>query len=253
MSGHDLVGEVAPSPGRGRLLVAAQGKAVLEGPGDAVLVGQDLRSVAQGHRPAIGMARVDEPPPQRGGVHLLVAALIRPLGLGHHPRGPAHRLDTAGDANLGVADRDGPAGPGNGLQARSAQPVGGGPRHRGRHAGQQGGHAGHVAVLLARAVAVAKVDVVDRSRIQGSRAVEQGRHHSGGQVVGADRGQTPADLPDRRPHGVDDVDGSGHWPVPTASAARPGGPVPAERPTPGPTSLRRTGKNCTVHRFWSSP
>jgi hypothetical protein len=61
----------------------------------------------------------------------------------------------------GVAERDGPRGLDDGFEPGGAQPVDGRARHRGGQTGEQGGHAGDVAVLLAGAVGVAEVHVVD--------------------------------------------------------------------------------------------
>ena len=71
-------------------------------------------------------------------------------------------------------------------------------------AGQQHGHAGHVPVVLARLVRGAPVDVVDGGHVKARGARDEGLEYVRGQVVGADLGQRPLDLADRRPAGIHD-------------------------------------------------
>ena len=81
------------------------------------------------------------------------------------------------------------------------------PGHGHRQAGQQHGHAGHVAVVLAGAVGVAEVDLVDRRPGRG-----RGGRSTTALTAAAARssGRTPASAPpmaaDRRAHGIDDED-----------------------------------------------
>src|SRR4029453_4025412 len=90
-------------------------------------------------------------------------------------------------------------------------------------AGQQGGHAGDVAVLLPGPVAVAEDHVADGRRVQGRVAGQQLAQDVGGQVVGAGAGQGPAVAPDRRPDGVENEHLSGHAMLPSR-AQRPAPP-----------------------------
>jgi hypothetical protein len=70
--------------------------------------------------------------------------------------------------------------------------------------GQQGGHAGDVAVVLAGLVGRAEGDVLHRVGRQLRIAVEQAPQDGGGQVVGADARQPAPVAADRRTAGVDD-------------------------------------------------
>ncbi len=64
-------------------------------------------------------------------------------------------------------------------------------------AGEEHGHARDVAVVLARLVGAAHVDVLDVRGVDAVRGDEL-RQHVGGQVVGADAGELPAVAAERR-------------------------------------------------------
>src|SRR5918996_700723 len=106
-------------------------------------------------------ARVGEPPTERRVPDDLVPARKGVLGLPNDERRPAHRLDPAGDEELAVSRADGMAGGDDGRETGGTETV---DRHAGdllRKAGEQGRHAGDVAVVLARLVGAAEVDVLD--------------------------------------------------------------------------------------------
>src|SRR6185312_8150368 len=70
-------------------------------------------------------------------------------------------------------------------------------------AGEQDGHAGDVAVVLAGLVGAAQVDVVDVGGVDAD-TLDGGRDGDRGQVVGAHAGERPAVAADRRAHRRDD-------------------------------------------------
>lgn len=202
----DLVVVEPLRPGLGGLAVAGEGEGVLLLAGDAVLVGDQLRALAERDRPLGGHARVRHAPAEGGRVELLVAGREGPLGLLQHPGRAGHRLDAAGDRDRGVAEGDGAGGLDDGLEARAAQPVDGDTGDGHREPGEQHGHPRHVAVVLAGAVGVAEVDVVDPRRVERGRAVDERPDHVRREVVRAHRGEGAPELPDRGADGLDDVD-----------------------------------------------
>ena len=144
----ELVVEAPGVLGGDRLLVAVEREAVLAlardvvGGGDllgALDVGRDLealgRQVLGGHPQRVGVAellhpRVRHPPSERRVEDLAVAGRLPLLGLRHHPRRPAHRLDPAGDVGAGLAEHHGPRRRRDRLEPRPAEPVDGRAGHR---------------------------------------------------------------------------------------------------------------------------
>ena len=156
-----------------------------------------------------------------------------------------HRLHAAGHEHVAVADHDRVGGRVDRLEAGAAQPVDGLAGDLDGEAGQQAGHARHVAVVLAGLVGAAEDHVVDAG------GVDAGLGHSGpdgqrGQVVGAHGAQRAAVAADGRAHGGDDprlaqgaVEGPGHAAIVGRTARRPGTPRP-RRPTSPPGTRRRS-------------
>ena len=102
------------------------------------------------------------------------AARPRPrAGFAITTRRAGHRLDAAGDDDVGLAGADLLRGRRDRLQARRAQPVDGVAGDLVAQAGEQDGHARDVAVVLARLVGGAEDDLVDRVA-RDARAVERG-------------------------------------------------------------------------------
>src|SRR6185369_15133854 len=116
-----------------------------------------------------------------------------------------HALDPARDQDVRLAAADGAGRLVDGGERAGAKAVRRDARHAVRQAGEQGAHAGDVAVVLARLVGAAEIDLLDGV---GSDA---GLFHRGpddvpGQIVGADRRQRATDAADRRADGAEDVD-----------------------------------------------
>ena len=172
-------------------------------PADAVAIGEDLGTLTQRHRPLGGHAGIDQPPTQRGGVERLVAPGVRGVGLGQHPRRPAHGFDAAGHGHSRVAHGDGPVAGDHRLQPRAAQPVDGRPRHRRGQARQQRRHAGHITVVLPASLAPNQAWSMSAGSRSGTRSPSARRAWA--EVVGPHPRQSPAVAPDRGAHRVDDV------------------------------------------------
>src|SRR3546814_7719551 len=117
--------------------------------------------------------RIDEAPAD-GGVVDLGGAGEGGAGLGHHEVGPGHVLDAAGDRQAPFAGLDHAGGVVHRLHAGRAQPVDGAAGDAGGQPGQPQRHAGDVAVVLARLVDAAVVDLVDRFRSDERRLGKEG-------------------------------------------------------------------------------
>jgi len=147
-------------------------------------------------------AGVDEPPAEGGVVRRLRAARERAVRLPHHPRGPCHALDPAGDHHLGAARLDLVRRRDRRLHAGAAEPVDRLARHLDGEAGQQQAHTRHVAVVLAGLVGAAEHHVVDLVGPD-ARALDRLPDHQSGQVVRPDVLQlaaVPAHRRARRRH-----------------------------------------------------
>ena len=185
-------------PRRGRLVLRPGRELVGLLPGDAVLLTEQLRALAEADRPLVGHVRVDHPPAERRGVDGRVAGGVRLGGLRQHVRRPGHRLHAARDHDRGVPDGDRACGGDHGVESRGAEPVDGRAGHRGRQAGEQRRHAGDVAVVLTGLVRRAEVTSPMRA---GSR--DEFRESSAS-ITTAPRssGRTPARAPPCLPIGV---------------------------------------------------
>ena len=201
---HQLVGE-PPLGARGdRAGVALEREAILLVARDPVALGDVLGRLAHRlGRVALRHPRVDQAPPERRVVHRLRPARQPGLRLRHHPRGAAHGLRAAGQVEVALAEAQGARGLVDRLQARGAEPVHGYPRDLRRQAGQKRRHPGGVAVVLARLVGGAQVDVADRRRVDAG-SLHRLREHVRGEVVRPHPGERPAVTAHRRANGVDD-------------------------------------------------
>ena len=208
--GHDQVVVEAVGPRRVGEVVGAGGELVLPLPRDAEPVGQLLVGLAERDGPLGRHPLVHEPPAQRRRDRGDVAGRVGARRLGQHPRGAGHRLDAAGEHDVGVARLDGPRTRHRGVERRAAEPVHGDGRHRGRQPGQQHGHPADVAVVLTGPVGVAPDDVADPLGVEVGRLRQHAGDRGGGQVVGAYVGQRAAEPPERRPRGGVH-EGGGHW------------------------------------------
>ena len=202
---HDEAVVLAGVVGRGHPLVGAHRPGVLLVAADAQLGRQPARRRRRGSRSS---ARGTSGWPCASRPWSGAAASTRgsaSSGFGQHVGRPAHALDAAGDDEVGVAGGDGAARLHHGLAARGAQPVDRDTRHADGQAGEQRGHAGDVAVLLAGAVGVAVVDVLDRRGVEAGVPGDELGDRQGREVVGADARQAAAVAAEGRAHGIDDV------------------------------------------------
>ena len=119
----------------------------------------------------------------RGVDQLDVSAREAALGLERHERRARHRLDAAGQHQVGLAEAELAGALDGRLEAGGAEAVDGHAGHLDREARQQAGHAGHVAVVLAGLVGAAHVDLVDRGGVE---------------LVARDGGARPRGRPGRR-------------------------------------------------------
>nr|BFF22916.1 hypothetical protein GCM10025732_08810 [Glycomyces mayteni] len=208
VQGQDLVGEGPGLPRGVGEAVAAGGEGVLGFAADAELVGEDLGPFAEAHGPLRVHGGVDQAPAEGGVGEFESASRERLLGLREDPRGAAHRLDAPGDDEVGVAALDRAGRGDDGFGPGPAEAVDGGARDGRGEPGEEDGHAGDVAVVLARAVGVAEDDVPDRRRVEVALARDEPADRLGGQVVGADLRERAAVAADRGADGVEDVGGA---------------------------------------------
>ncbi len=208
LDGHDLLGEEARSLRGRRAGLAPGGEGVLVGAGDLVVAGHVLARLRHGLDAVLRLhRRIDEAPAQARVLQLGGAGEGR-LGLAHDVGRPRHGFGAAGDHQVLLARADRPGGRTHGVEARGAQAVDRGPRHGVREAGQQGGHAAYVAVVLARLVGGAQHHLVDGVPVQPRQAGHQRLQRQGRQVVGAQVRERSAEAPDRGADGVADVGGA---------------------------------------------
>ena len=137
-------------------------------------------------------------------MHLAVISLIAAFRLGDNPRRTGHRLHSAGDAQVCISDRNFATCRHDRLETGTAQPVLGGPWNRSRDARQQARHASDISVLLACAVPVAKVHIVESRWVEGRRSLQQRFDNACRKVVWAHTRQSAPDATDRGTHSVDD-------------------------------------------------
>ena len=156
-------------------------------------------------REELGKSRVREAPPE---LRVVFGRVVADVGPRVHERRAAHRLDAAGDEEVAVTGSDRVRRRDHRGQSRSAKTI---HRHPGdglRQAREQDRHARDVAVVLARLVGGAEVDVLDLRRVH-SRARNRLGDHRRGEIVRPDVSQSTAPAPDRRAHSGED-DGAAH-------------------------------------------
>ncbi len=206
--GHDLLVEPAGVHRPLAALLALDGEAVLIFARDREALrhvfGRFAHAVGLIH---LGQARVGEAPAD-GRIEHFGRALPGLGGFGHDERGTGHALDAAGDDDVGAAAFDRACGDVDGFEAGGAQSVHRAAGHAVGQAGEQGGHAGDVAVVLAGLVRGAEIDVVDDGGVD-SAAADGFADDEGGQVVGANSGEASAIAGEGRSHGGDD--GGSAW------------------------------------------
>src|SRR5712692_1425037 len=189
--------------GRDRLLMAFERPPVLILPADAITAGDLLRGLAEANGPVLLELGVDHPPPERGVIHGLAAARELSLGLFQDVGSAGHALDAPGEKAGAVPGLNFPGGRHHRLHAGAAQPVNGGRRNLDRQPGQQHRHPRHVAVVLARLVGVAEIDVLDGRGIQ-LVALHRLADDQRREVVGPDLFQGAGIAADRCAQRIDD-------------------------------------------------
>src|SRR5690606_28953374 len=175
---------------------------------DAVPLGDLLGRLPHGQQAVQVLHRGVDQPPAEAGVDGLDAVREGLVGAGQHEGGPAHRLGAARDDAVGLAGGDGAGGGGDRFEAGGAQPVDGGAGHGLAEPGEQRGHAGDVAVVLAGLVGGTPVDVVHARRVQRRNVGDQAADDGGGEVVGPHRGEGTAEPADGGAAGGREVDGT---------------------------------------------
>src|SRR5581483_10097374 len=173
--------------------------------------------------------RVREAPAERRVVHDAVAARERLVGLRGDERGTRHRLDPAGDEEVAVARDHGMTGADDRREPRRAETVDGDAADRLRQPRKQHGHAGHVAVVLARLVRAPEPHVLDL--LGGNPGARDGlAHDERTEVVGPLAGERAAVASDGRPHCAQNhCANSASLPSRRATASRPRSPMSSVR------------------------
>ena len=221
--GNELVVEAAGLGGGRVAPLALEREGVLLLARDLEALGHVLSRLAHRlEREHLLHARVREAPAERRVPDGPVAPRVRALGLGHHERRAAHRLDAARDEELAVPGAHRMAGGDDRREARRAEPV---DRDAGdllRQPGEERGHARDVAVVLSGLVRAAEVDVLDLAG-RNARALDGLADDERGEIVRTLLRERAAVAADGRPDGGED-DGLGHAPSlfagPRLTAAR---------------------------------
>jgi len=180
---HDLARQVPGLLRRHGLELARQGHAVLRFALDLVVGGHVLGSLGHGVDTVLRLHELVDEAPADGGVVHRVGAAEGALGLRHHEGCAAHALHAAGDHQARLTGLDGARGAAHRVQPRAAQSVDGGARHVDRQAGQERGHAGHVAVVLAGLVGAAVEHVGDGGPVHVRVALHQRLDGDGREVT----------------------------------------------------------------------
>ena len=184
--GNDLRVEPPRLDGRHRPPLALQREPILEIAPDLPalrdVLGRFAHRVRVVHRRQPG---IREAPAERGVEDLAVAAVERLLRLGHHVRGPRHRLDPTRHEHVAIVDRDGVCRRVDRLEAAPAQPIDRLPSDFDRQSREQERHSRHVSVVLAGLVRAAQDHVLDERRVD-ARSVHDGPNDDGPQVVRPD-------------------------------------------------------------------
>jgi hypothetical protein len=147
--------------------------------------------------------RVREPPPDRRVDERRAAPREAALRLQPDEWRAGHALDAAGERQVGLAERDEPAGLVDRLEPGRAQPVDRHPRHLDREPGEQPRHPRDVAVVLTGLVGRAHDDLLDGAGLEAG--ARDGRlDRARGEVVRADARERSGVAADRGAHRVDD-------------------------------------------------
>ena len=201
---HDLVVEAAAFDRRDRPLVRPEREAVLEVTPNLPTLGDVFGRLAHRIRIVLlGELRVDEPPTQRRVIGLAVAAVERGFWLGHDIRRARHGLDAAGNEHVAVVGGDRVGRGVDRLETRTAQSVDGLAGHLDRQVGQQRGHPGDVAIVLAGLVGGAQDHVLDERRVDAG-SIDDRPNDRRRQVVRPNACERPAVAPDGGSDGLDD-------------------------------------------------
>ena len=193
----------------GRTALAAVGVGILVASLDLVFLGNVLGRLRHRIDPVLRLHQlVDETPAERGVLDLGRAG-VRGLGLGHDEGRAGHALDAAGDGEFRLARLDRTSRAADRIHAGAAEPVDGDARHRLGQAREQRRHAGDVAVVLARLVGAAELDVVHPRPVDARVARHQRGDGHCAEIVGPNGGERTAEAPDGGPLSVAD-EGLGH-------------------------------------------
>ena len=199
----EFVGEAPRRVGLGPAPLALEREPVLVLARDAVLPRHVLRGLA--HREGMvdrRETRIHEPPADRRVVELLRAA-ERLFRLPEDERRAAHRLDAARDDHLAATGLDHARRDMHGLEARRAQPIHRRPRDARGKPREKRRHARDIAVVLARLVRRAEVDLVDRRGVD-ARARDRRTDRVRREIVGPHGGERAAIAADGSADGGDD-------------------------------------------------
>ena len=131
------------------------------------------------------------------------------LRLAHDEGRAGHRFRAAGDCELDLARLDRARRRRDRVHARGAEPVDGRAGNGIGQAREQQGHAGEIAVVLARLIGRAEEHLLDRLREAGMAAQEFADRQRR-EIVGADARKRAAVAADRRAHVVADEGVGGH-------------------------------------------
>jgi hypothetical protein len=137
---------------------------------------------------------------------------------------------TSGDHEIRFARTDRACGIADGIEAGAAQAVDGGGWNRGGQAGEQGGHASDIAIVLPRLIGAAQHDFVDPIAADRWEALAQLRDDMRREIVRPDLCQRTAIAPDRRAHTIDDECFAHAFGPFACSAANIGPPLWAGKP-----------------------
>ena len=146
---------------------------------DLVLTSHILRRLA--HREWMvdrGQLGIDEPPSDRGVIHLL--ATVKPaLGFAQHIRRTAHRLYATSNKYIAVVRFDHACRDVDRFKTRRAQTVDRRSGHGLREPSKQSGHPSNIPIVLARLVRGSKVHIVNQTTINPGSLNDRSDHMSG--------------------------------------------------------------------------
>ncbi|CUS02671.2 protein of unknown function [Candidatus Promineifilum breve] len=213
--GHDLRLEAAVVDGRQSLALALQGEGVLllaadDTAADAAIATHLIDVLGrlahrlqrkQSFHLGVGVAPAEGGVPGGHVARRAEGAAVLGQGVG----GAGHALHATGDVDVALAGGDGPRRLVDGVQAAGAQPVDRDPADGVGQPGQQRGHAGHVAVVLAGLVGAAEKHFLHLGRVD-ARPVDDLANDQRGQIVGPRVRKRAGVAADGRAHAVDNYD-----------------------------------------------